>query len=358
MMNPDPYQGSVGTRPVDPAHAFDPGRLAAFMRDRVDDFRGTLHIEQFKGGQSNPTFLVQAGGRRYVLRRKPPGALLPSAHAVEREYRVMSALADSCVPVARTFALCEDPAVIGTAFYLMEHVEGRIFWDPALPQFAPQERARMYTEMNRVIAALHSVDYQAIGLGDYGKAGNYMARQVERWTRQYRASETEHIEAVEHLIRWLPQHIPQADETSIVHGDFRIDNLIFHPTEPRVLAVLDWELSTLGHPLADFAYHCMSWRMAPPLARGLAGLPLEELGIPDEAAHVQAYCRRTGRAGIPAHDWEFYMVFNMFRLVGILQGVARRAELGNASSLEAVATGRRARPLAEQAWRMAQAIGA
>jgi aminoglycoside phosphotransferase (APT) family kinase protein len=327
------------------------------MRAHVDDFRGTPEVEQFKGGQSNPTFLVRAGGRRYVLRRKPPGALLPSAHAVEREYRVMSALAATGVPVARTYALCEDPSVLGTAFYIMQYVEGRIFWDPALPSLSPHARAPMYDAMNRVIAALHSIDYRALGLDDYGKAGNYLERQVARWTRQYRASETGHIEAVEHLVRWLPQHIPRSDETRIVHGDFRIDNLIFHPSEPRIVAVLDWELSTLGHPLADFAYHCMSWRVAPPLSRGLAGLALGELGIPDEAACVAAYCRRTGRAGIARRDWEFYMVFNMFRLVGILQGVARRAELGNASSLEAVATGRRARPLAEQAWQMAQAIG-
>jgi aminoglycoside phosphotransferase (APT) family kinase protein len=356
-MNPDPYQGSLGTRPVDPFHAFDLDRLAAFMRAQVDDFRGSLEVEQFRGGQSNPTFLVRAGGRRYVLRRKPAGALLPSAHAVEREYRVMSALAASEVPVARTYALCEDASVLGSAFYIMEHVEGRIFWDPALPQLQPHARAPMYDEMNRVIAALHRVDQGALGLDDYGKAGNYLERQVARWTRQYRASETTHIEAVERLIEWLPQHVPQADRTRIVHGDFRIDNLIFHPTEPRILAVLDWELSTLGDPLADFAYHCMSWRLAPPLSRGLAGLALEEIGIPDEAAHVAAYCRRTGRAGIPGRDWEFYMVFNMFRLVGILQGVAKRAELGNASSLEAVATGRRARPLAEQAWQMAQKVG-
>ncbi|MGJ7918579.1 phosphotransferase [Massilia sp. LXY-6] len=356
-MNSDPYQGSLGTRPVDPAHAVDVDRLAAFMRGHVDDFHGTPEVEQFKGGQSNPTFLVRAGGRRYVLRRKPPGVLLPSAHAVEREYRIMSALAETGVPVARTHALCEDPAVLGAPFYIMQHVEGRIFWDPALPGFAPRERAAMYDEMNRVIAALHGVDYGALGLDDYGKAGNYLERQVARWTRQYRASETAHIKAVENLIHWLPQHIPQAGETRIVHGDFRIDNLIFHPVEPRIVAVLDWELSTLGDPLADFAYHCMSWRLAPPLSRGLAGLALGELGIPDEAACLAAYCRRTGRKGVAARDWEFYMVFNMFRLVGILQGVAKRAELGNASSLEAVATGRRARPLAEQAWQMAQQVG-
>jgi aminoglycoside phosphotransferase (APT) family kinase protein len=356
-MSIDRQSAFTGTKDVAEALRFNAARLEDYLGRETKDFAGPLNVEQFKGGQSNPTFLVRAGGRRYVLRRKPPGALLPSAHAVEREYRVMSALAATDVPVARTYALCEDASVLGSAFYIMEHVEGRIFWDPALPQLPPHERAPMYDEMNRVIAALHSVDQGALGLDDYGKAGNYLERQVARWTRQYRASETAHIEAMERLIAWLPRHVPQADETRIVHGDFRIDNLIFHPTEPRILAVLDWELSTLGHPLADFAYHCMSWRLAPPLSRGLAGLALKAIGIPDEAAYVAAYCRRTGRAGIPRRDWEFYMVFNMFRLVGILQGVARRAELGNASSLEAVATGRRARPLAEQAWQMAQQVG-
>jgi aminoglycoside phosphotransferase (APT) family kinase protein len=343
-----------GTRPVAPQHAFDIGRLDAYLRAHVAGYSGELTVEQFKGGQSNPTFLLQAGGKRYVLRRKPPGNLLPSAHAVDREYRVIRALAATDVPVAQAYALCEDLDVIGSAFYVMDYVEGRILWNSALPDHAPAERAAMFDEMNRVIAALHSVDYAQHGLADYGKPGNYLERQVARWTRQYRASETERIEAVENLIAWLPQHIPAGDETAIVHGDYRIDNVIFHPTEPRILAVLDWELSTLGHPLADFAYHCMTWRMAPGASRGLAGLDLKALGIPSEDEYVAAYCRRTGRAGIAREQWEYYMVFNMFRLTGILQGVMARALQGNASSAEALAAGKRARPLAEMAWQLVE----
>ncbi|WP_119157151.1 phosphotransferase [Caldimonas tepidiphila] len=341
----------VGTRPVAPQHAFDVARLAAFIREKVGDFDGELQVEQFKGGQSNPTFLVRAGERHYVMRRKPPGKLLPSAHAVDREYRVITALGATEVPVPRTHALCEDDSVIGTAFYLMDHVPGRVLWDPQLPGMSPAQRGAMYDEMNRVIAALHQVDPVAAGLGDYGKAGGYLERQVARWTKQYRASETERIEAVENLIEWLPKNIPAGDETRIVHGDYRLDNVIFDAQQPRIVAVLDWELSTLGHPLADFAYHCMSWRMTQgPTSRGLADADLAALGIPTEAEYVAAYCRRTGREGIPERDWEYYMVFNMFRLTGILQGVAARALQGNASSAEAVATGKRARPLAEQAW--------
>ena len=355
-MSSNPQDSFTGTRPVAPQHAFDTAKLAAFMRQNVDDFQGELEIEQFKGGQSNPTFLLAAGGRRYVMRRKPPGTLLPSAHAVDREYRVISALAGSDVPVAKAYALCEDASIIGTAFYIMDYVQGRILWNSALPEHSPAERAALFDEMNRVIAALHRVDYQAIGLESYGKPGNFIERQVARWTRQYRASETERIEAVESLIAWLPQHIPAGDETRIVHGDYRIDNVIFHPTEPRILAVLDWELSTLGHPLADFAYHCMTWRMPPGPSRGMAGLDLPALGIPTEEAYLAAYCRRTGRDGISQGDWEYYMVFNMFRLTGILQGIMARALQGNASSPEALAAGKRARPLAELAWQLVERI--
>ena len=355
-MSSNPQDSFTGTRPVAPQHAFDTAKLAAFMRQNVDDFQGELEIEQFKGGQSNPTFLLAAGGRRYVMRRKPPGTLLPSAHAVDREYRVISALAGSDVPVAKAYALCEDASIIGTAFYIMDYVQGRILWNSALPEHSPDERAALFDEMNRVIAALHRVDYQAIGLESYGKPGNFIERQVARWIRQYRASETERIEAVENLIAWLPQHIPAGDETRIVHGDYRIDNVIFHPTEPRILAVLDWELSTLGHPLADFAYHCMTWRMPPGPSRGMAGLDLTALGIPTEEAYLAAYCRRTGRDGISQGDWEYYMVFNMFRLTGILQGIMARALQGNASSPEALAAGKRARPLAELAWQLVERI--
>jgi aminoglycoside phosphotransferase (APT) family kinase protein len=345
-----------GTTPVRAAHRFDVGRLTEYMRKHVADFAGPIEVEQFRGGQSNPTFLVRAGGKRYVMRRKPPGRLLPSAHAVDREYRVIRALAATEVPVAKAYALCTDTAVIGAMFYIMDYVEGRIFWDPGLPGLKPAERAAIFDEMNRVIAALHRVDYLAVGMQDFGKPGNYIARQISRWTRQYRASETETIEAMDNLIAWLPQHIPAGDETRIVHGDFRLDNLVFHPSEPRVLAVLDWELSTLGHPLPDFGYLCMTWRFPPEPFRGLAGLDLEGLGIPSEAEYVASYCRRVGRESMPAEEWEYYMALNMFRLAAILQGVLARALQGNASNPRALETGRRARPLSETAWRLVERI--
>jgi aminoglycoside phosphotransferase (APT) family kinase protein len=291
-----------------------------------------------------------------VLRRKPPGKLLPSAHAVDREYRVIRALAATDVPVARALALCDDAAVIGTAFYVMEYVGGRVFWDPRLPELAVGERGAIHDEINRVIAALHGVDPEAAGLGDYGRTGEYIARQVSRWSKQYQASETEQIEAMDNLIAWLPENIPSAEETRIVHGDYRIDNVIFDPVEPRILAVLDWELSTLGHPLADFAYHCMVWRIPPGVFRGLGGLDLALLGIPTEREYVEAYCRRTGRAGIEPRDWEYYMVYNMFRIAAIVQGVMARALQGNASSAQALETGRAARPLAEMAWRQVERL--
>jgi aminoglycoside phosphotransferase (APT) family kinase protein len=355
-----------GTRPVATGHAFDHSALGTFMRDHVDGFSGDLTLEQFKGGQSNPTFRVSAGGRRYVLRRKPPGVLLPSAHAVDREYRVMSALAKADVPVARTYALCEDVNVIGTAFYIMDCVEGRILWDPTLPGMSRVDRAAHYDEMNRVMAELHRVNPAAIGLADFGKPGNYIERQVGRWTKQYRAAETETIDAADELIDWLPKHTPIGEESRIVHGDFRIDNVVFHPHQARILAVLDWELSTLGHPLVDFAYHCLVWHMKNgDGSRGLAGLDLTALGIPSEAAYLQRYLQRAGRtvssnvssvSGVSEADWNYYVVFNMFRLVGILQGITARALQGNASSERAVQAGRRARPLAELAWALAQTI--
>ncbi|WP_179405487.1 phosphotransferase [Burkholderia guangdongensis] len=361
MTTIDAQSSFSGTRPVAEAHAFDVGRLTDYMHAHVDGFAGELHVEQFKGGQSNPTFLLEAGGQRYVMRRKPPGVLLPSAHAVDREFRVIRALAGTDVPVAKTYALCEDVDVIGTAFYIMEYVEGRIFWDGTLPGMSNGERTALYDEMNRVIAALHSVDPVAVGLADYGKPGSYIERQVARWTKQYRAAQTERIEAADCLIDWLPKHIPAGDESRIVHGDYRIDNVIFHPTEPRILAVLDWELSTLGHPLVDFAYHCMTWRMSPHQGRGLAGIDLAALGIPDEAAYLRRYLQRVSRTSndaVSEADWGYYLVFNMFRLVGILQGVHARALQGNASSTLALEMGKRTRPLAEQAWTLAQQIDA
>ncbi len=349
-----------GTRPVAAEHAFDVARLAEFMRANVASYSGELSVEQFKGGQSNPTFRLAAGGKNYVLRRKPPGVLLPSAHAVDREFRVISALAKTNVPVARAYALCEDANVIGTMFYIMDCVEGRILWDPALPGMTSADRVAHYVEMNRVIAELHRVDPVAIGLGEYGKPGNYIERQVARWTKQYRAAETETIDAANQLIDWLPKYMPAGDEARIVHGDFRIDNVIFHPTEARIVAVLDWELSTLGHPLVDFAYHCMVWHMKPGNGvRGLAGVDIAARSIPTEAAYLQSYLQRTERgdaSGVSAADWNYYLVFNMFRLVGILQGIMARVRQGNASSERALEAGRRARPLAEQAWALAQAI--
>ncbi|NJD32716.1 MAG: phosphotransferase family protein [Gammaproteobacteria bacterium] len=337
-------------RPVAPQHAIDVGRLEEWLEATVGPLGGPLEVVQFKGGQSNPTYLLTAGGQRFVLRRKPPGKLLPSAHAVDREYRVIKALAETDVPVARALALCEDDGVIGTMFYVMEYVSGRVFWDPKLPDLEPGERSRVHDEINRVIAALHSVDHEAVGLGDFGKTGEYIARQVARWSKQYQASETEKIEAMDNLIAWLPANIPPGDETRIVHGDYRIDNVIFDPDEPRIRAVIDWELSTLGHPLADFAYHCMVWRIPPGVFRGLGGLDFAALGIPTERAYVEAYCRRTGREGIPQREWEYYMAYNMFRIAAIAQGVMARALQGNASSAEAMQTGRAARPLAELAW--------
>jgi aminoglycoside phosphotransferase (APT) family kinase protein len=338
------------TRPVAPQHAIDAERLGGWLAAHVAPLDGPLEIAQFKGGQSNPTYLLAAGSQRYVLRRKPPGKLLPSAHAVDREYRVIRALAGTDVPVAKAHALCEDDSVIGTAFYVMEYVAGRVFWDPGLPDLDPAARAAIHDEINRVIAALHSVDFAAVGLGDFGRTGEYIARQVARWSKQYQASETERIPAMDNLIAWLPENIPAGDESSIVHGDYRIDNVIFNPTEPRILAVLDWELSTLGHPVADFAYHCMVWRIPPGLVRGLGGLDLAALGIPTEGEYVAAYCRRTDRAGIEPRDWEYYMIYNMFRIAAIAQGVMARALQGNASSAQALEAGRAARPLAELAW--------
>lgn len=328
-------------------HRFDEERLAAYLATRLPDFRGPLTVRQFQGGQSNPTYLLTTPGQRYVMRSKPGPVerLLPSAHAIEREYRVMSALATQGLPVPRMHLLVEDESVIGRAFYLMEHVEGRIFWNPALPELGTEERGQIYDEMNRVLAALHAVDPQTAGLSDFGKAGNYFARQIGRWSRQYVASETETIEAMNRLIAWLPEHVPEGDESTVVHGDYRLDNLIFHPTEPRVVAMLDWELSTLGHPLADLSYQCMAWHIPPGGFRGIGGLDLAALGIPSEADYIARYCARTGRSGI-AH-WDFYLAYNLFRIAAILQGVYRRATEGMASSDNALETGKNVRALAE-----------
>ena len=344
----------IGTMPVPERHRFDITSLERFLREHVEGFGGKLEVEQFKGGQSNPTFMLKAAEKRYVLRRKPPGKLLQSAHAVDREYRVITALHGIGFPVAKTYCLCMDDAIIGTAFYVMDYVAGRVLWEPSLPQMGKEQRGAYFDELNRVIALLHSVDYAAIGLADYGKPGNYIERQINRWTKQYRASETERIEAMENLIEWLPKNIPQGDETTIVHGDYRMDNVMFHPTEPKMLAVLDWELSTLGHPLADFAYHCMTWRLTPGQFRGMMGVDFKALGIPTEQEYVSAYCRRTGRDHIP--NWDFYMAYNMFRLAGILQGIMGRVKDGTAASAHALEQGKRARPMAEAGWEQVEKI--
>ena len=353
------YEAYLGTRPVAEAHRFEVAALERYMRENVDGFAGALSVEQFKGGQSNPTYRLTAGGKSYVMRRKPPGKLLPSAHAVDREYRVITALGGSDVPVPRTYCLCTDESVIGSMFYVMDCVEGRVLWDPQLPDVARGERAAIFDEMNRVVAALHRVDYAAIGLGDYGKPGNYFARQIDRWSRQYKASETEKIEAMDRLMEWLPSNIPAGDETAIVHGDYRIDNMIFHPSEPRVLAVLDWELSTLGHPMADFSYHLMTWRLSAREFRGLRGCDLDALGIPGEKEYLDRYLRRSGAKSAPGKkDLAFCMAYNMFRAAAIFQGVMARALAGNAASEQALDVGKRTRPMAELGWKQVEQVHA
>ena len=356
----------IGTRPIAEQHAFDAGALAAWLERHIDGFVGPLTALQFKGGQSNPTFKLTAGSGVYVMRSKPgPVArLLPSAHAVEREYRVMKALDGRGVPVPNMLALCEDESVIGRAFYVMSFIEGRVMWDQSLPGLTPAERGAIYDEMNRVIAALHSVDVGAAGLSDFGRPGNYFERQIARWGKQYLASVTQPIEAMDRLMQWLPAHMPESarDESrvSIVHGDYRLDNLVFHASEPRVLAVLDWELSTIGHPLADFSYHCMAWHIPPGAFRGIGGLDLAALGIPSETDYVRRWCERTGLAtpDALAADWNFYLAYNLFRMAAILQGIAKRVEDGTAASEQARQAGAGARPLAELGWRFAQLQGA
>ena len=346
----------IGVKPVEERHRFDVARLQAYLRGKVEGFETAPVVEQFKGGQSNPTYRITAGGRRYALRRKPPGKLLPSAHAVDREFKVISALHKQGFPVARPYVLCEDDAVIGTAFYVMDCVEGRVLWDQSLPGMDKAGRAAVWDELNRVIALLHSIDYRAAGLEDFGRAGSYIERQVGRWTKQYQASETVKIEAMDNLIAWLPKNIPPAAETTIVHGDYRLDNTVFHPAEPRILAVLDWELSTLGDPLADFAYHCMSWHIPPGKFRGIAGLDLAALGIPSEREYVARYFRRSGRTQPDDSTWDYYMAYNLFRIAAILQGIAKRVVDGTAASTHAAEAGGRAPIMAELGWQQVEKI--
>ena len=354
------FDNMIGTKPVSERQQFDVDALDAYLRVHVPGYvpnadGPALDVVQFKGGQSNPTFKISAAGQHYVLRTKPgPAArLLPSAHAIDREFAVMDALQKAGFPAARQYALCLDESVIGRAFYVMEFVDGRVLWDQSLPGMTPAERTAIYDELNRVIALLHTTDYAAIGLGAFGKPGNYFARQIERWTRQYQASATETIEAMDQLIAWLPNNIPPGEDTAIVHGDFRLDNMIFHPTEPRIVAVLDWELSTLGHPAADFSYHCMSWHIAPGQFRGIAGLDLAALGIPSQEAYIASYCARTGKS-IRIEDFNFYLAYNMFRLAGIMQGIMKRYVDGTAASAQALENGKAARPMAELGWTYAQ----
>ena len=345
------FEQFIGTKPVEERHRIDTAALEKFLGFKISA------IEQFKGGQSNPTYrLTAADGKKYALRRKPPGKLLPSAHAVDREYRVTEALHATGFPVARPHVMCEDEAVIGTAFYVMDFVDGRVLWDQALPGMTKTERSAIWDELNRVIARLHLIDYRSVGLEGFGKPGNYIERQVARWSKQYLASETQKIEAMDKLIAWLPKNIPPETGTAVVHGDFRLDNAIFHPREPRILAVLDWELSTLGDPLADFAYHCMSWHIPPGQFRGIAGLDLAQLGIPGEHEYIRAYCERTGRKAIDPSHWDFYLAYNLFRIAAILQGIMKRVVDGTAASDHARDAGARARPMAELGWKMVQKI--
>ena len=357
-----PEDNFVGTRAVSESHQFDVVALEAWLGAHLPGFKGPLSVELFKGGQSNPTYKLITPSISYVMRAKPgPVAkLLPSAHAIEREFTVMKALQGSGVPVAHMHALCEDESVIGRAFYIMEFVSGRVLWEQSLPGLQTADRRAIYTEMNRVIAALHRTSYRQVGLEGYGKPGQYIERQISRWTRQYQASITNPIPEMDRLMDWLPQHIPASakddSQTSVVHGDYRLDNLIFHPEKPHILAVLDWELSTLGHPLADFSYHCMSWHIVPGTFRGIGGLDLPSLGIPTEKEYIRMYCDQTGLAK-PQDlevDWNFYLAFNLFRIAAILQGIAKRVETGTASSEQARTSGAGARPMAELAWSFAQ----
>jgi len=345
-------QLNTGTKPVADSHRFDEGALAGWMAANVEGYEGPLQVRQFKGGQSNPTYQLITPRQTYVMRRKPPGKLLPSAHAVDREFRVISALYPTGFPVARPYGLCTDDSVIGTMFYVMQMVEGRILWDQSLPAYSPPERHAIHMAALRTLAALHNTDYKAIGLEGYGRPGNYMLRQIDRWTKQYKASETRRLETIERLIEWLPKTAPEDDQTTIVHADYRLDNMIMHATEPRVVAVLDWELGTLGNPLADFTYVLMQW-----VNGTISTIPdLKAHGIPTMEEYVEEYCRLTGRSGLPNLNWFF--AYNAFRLAGIVQGIVGRARDGTANSPQAAAMEARVPLLGEAAWKFALAAGA
>jgi aminoglycoside phosphotransferase (APT) family kinase protein len=360
MQKIDRQVAFTGTKDVAEPLRFDPARLEAYLEREVKGFAGPLTVKQFRGGQSNPTYLLETPARKYVLRRKPPGKLLPSAHAVDREFRVIAALSAQGFPVAEPVIYCADEAVTGTAFYVMGFVEGRVFWNPEMPGSNPAERKAVYDAMNATLSRLHSFEPAAIGLSDFGRGENYVARQVDRWSKQYRASETQKIDAMERLIEWLPAHIPPAGPPRLVHGDYRLDNMILHRSEPKVLAVLDWELSTIGDPLADFTYHLMQWHM-PPEDTGagtgsLAGFDLAALGIPSLAEYVEMYRARTGLD--PRPQLSTYLAYNFFRIAAILQGIAGRVRDGTATSEHAAAKAQMVAPLAETAWRFAREAGA
>ncbi len=339
--------------PVLDQHRFDEARLERYLLDHVEGFTAPVKVEQTQGGMSNPTFILTDGaGKRFVMRKKPPGKLLPSAHAIDREFRVISALWKTDVPVARAYVLCQDPAVIGTDFYLMDFVEGRVFRVQTLPPLAPSERRAIYLTMVDTLAKLHNVDYRAVGLEDYGRVGGYLARQVTRWSQQYEASKTDDLPAMDKLIAWLPQHIPADDKTTIAHGDYRLENLIFHPTEPRVLAVIDWELGTLGDPLSDLAYNCLPYYVADPTRGDITNLDYASYGIPTREECVARYCAQTERKDI--EQWNFYVVLSLFRLAAISQGVYKRGLDGNASSPEALTRRDRCRVLAATSWELVE----
>ena len=344
-------------RDVRKAHRFDEAVLADYLKENLEDFSGGLNVKQFGYGQSNPTYFLTdtATGRDYVLRKKPPGKLLPSAHAVDREYQVIKALGKTDVPVPNVHLLCQDASIVGTPFYVMDHVKGRIYRDPIVSEAADaQERAAIFEAMIDTMAKIHLVDWQALGLADFGKPGNYMARQTGRWSKQYIASQTDDIESMDRLMAWLAENVPNDETTSIVHGDFRLENMIVHPTEPRIIAVLDWELSTLGHPLADLAYSCMGYHVPADGSQrvGFVGIDFEKTGIPTEDAFVASYCRRTGRERIP--DWTFYIAFSRFRIAAIIQGVYKRVLDGIASSSDAKTYGQMVQGLADIAWNLVE----
>ncbi|MBT8367142.1 MAG: phosphotransferase [Deltaproteobacteria bacterium] len=336
--------------PVRDAHRFDENALDEYLKINLEEYTGPPKVQQFEGGQSNPTYLLIAGAKEYVLRKKPPGKLLPSAHQVDREYRVMKALEKTDVPVPKMLLLCENDSIIGTPFFLMEYVSGRVLGDLRLPDMSPEERRAIYFDMIRVLSALHSVDYVSLGLEDYGKTGNYFSRQIGRWSKQYVAAKTDEIDSMERLMAYLPEHVPEDGTSCIVHGDFRMENMLFHPTEPKVAALLDWELSTLGHPLGDLGYSCMPYHSGVAGKPSLVGLTGPETGIPTEQEFVAEYCRLSGRQSI--QDLNFYLAFSYFRLASILQGVYKRGIMGNASSTEAVERGRMAREIADLAWNL------